>query len=79
MASFTDFEDNFDPDDSSSGAQPDMGGTTPLNSLLQWRQPARKAKQPEDRLLRLPEVLSIFPVSRSTWYDSTASSNQASR
>jgi prophage regulatory protein len=24
--------------------------------------------QPEDRLLRLPEVLKMYPVSKSAWY-----------
>jgi predicted DNA-binding transcriptional regulator AlpA len=27
---------------------------------------------PEDRILRLPEVLHLFPVSRSAWYQGIA-------
>lgn len=27
---------------------------------------------PEDRILRLPEVLRLFPVSRSAWYQGIA-------
>lgn len=33
---------------------------------------AALAIDPEDRILRLPEVLRLFPVSRSAWYQGIA-------
>ncbi|TFZ02952.1 AlpA family phage regulatory protein [Ramlibacter henchirensis] len=31
-------------------------------------QPTSESSEPEDRLLRLPEVLRLYPVSKSAWY-----------
>lgn len=43
-------------------------GITPSVSAVPRFAPSAKVK-PLGRLLRLPEVLSIVPVSRSTWYE----------
>lgn len=66
MSSSNEIENGSEPEGSAADA---ADGVPPPTNVHKQHLPGRAGPHLGDRLLRLPEVLRRYPVSRSTWYD----------